>query len=84
MLEAVMHRAGVLESTKMGAAFALLRSQDLLWKPAVNSYLKGERDLPNDLMAWNADGTRMPWRMHTEYLTRLYLQQRVGARRVHV
>ncbi len=78
MLEAVMHRAGVLESKKMGAAFALLRSQDLLWKPAVNSYLKGERDLPNDLMAWNADGTRMPWRMHTEYLTRLYLRNELA------
>jgi polyhydroxyalkanoate synthase subunit PhaC len=74
MLESVMHKAGVLSSDKMGASFALLRANDLLWTPAVNTYVKGNRDKINDLMAWNADGTRMPWRMHTEYLKHLYLQ----------
>ena len=78
MLEAVMHKAGVLESSNMGGAFALLRSQDLLWTPGINSYVRGKRDEPNDLMAWNADGTRMPWRMHTEYLTRLYLRNELA------
>jgi polyhydroxyalkanoate synthase subunit PhaC len=73
MLEAVMQRTGVLKSEQMGAAFALLRSRDLLWTPAVNSYLRGKRESPNDLMAWNADGTRMPCRMHAEYLRQLYL-----------
>ena len=73
MLEAAMSRTGVLKSEQMGAAFALLRSRDLLWTPAVNTYLLGKRDSPNDLMAWNADGTRMPCRMHAEYLRRLYL-----------
>ena len=73
MLEAVMQRTGVLKSEQMGAAFALLRSRDMLWMPAVNSYLRGKRESPNDLMAWNADGTRMPCRMHAEYLRQLYL-----------
>jgi polyhydroxyalkanoate synthase len=73
MLEAVMNRTGVLKSEQMGGAFALLRSRDLLWTPAVNTYLRGKRDSPNDLMAWNADGTRMPCRMHSEYLRQLYL-----------
>jgi poly[(R)-3-hydroxyalkanoate] polymerase subunit PhaC len=73
MLEAVMSRTGVLKSEQMGAAFSLLRSRDLLWTPAVNSYLRGKRESPNDLMAWNADGTRMPCRMHAEYLRQLYL-----------
>jgi len=73
MLEAVMDRTGVLNSEQMGAAFTLLRSRDLLWTPAVNSYLRGQRISPNDLMAWNADGTRMPCRMHSEYLRELYL-----------
>ena len=73
MLESVMDRTGVLKSEQMGAAFALLRSRDLLWTPAVNSYLRGKRESPNDLMAWNADGTRMPCRMHAEYLRQLYL-----------
>jgi polyhydroxyalkanoate synthase len=58
----------------MGAAFMMLRSRDLLWTPAVNTYLRGERAKPNDLMAWNQDGTRMPLRMHSEYLDRLYLK----------
>ncbi len=74
MLEAVMHKAGVLGSDKMGAAFGLLRSNDLLWAPAINTYVKGKREKLNDLMAWNSDGTRMPWRMHSEYLQQLYLQ----------
>jgi polyhydroxyalkanoate synthase len=73
MLEAVMDRSGVLKSEQMGGAFALLRSRDLLWTPAVNTYLRGKRESPNDLMAWNADGTRMPCRMHAEYLRGLYL-----------
>jgi len=79
MLEALMHKAGVLESERMAGAFAMLRSRDLLWKPAVDTYLRGERAQPNDLMAWNADGTRMPWRMHNEYLNRLYLKNELAA-----
>ena len=78
MLEAMMHKTGVLESERMGAAFALLRSRDLLWTPAVDQYLRGERPRLNDLMAWNADGTRMPWRMHSEYLERLYLKNELA------
>ena len=73
MLEAVMERSGVLKSEQMGAAFTLMRSRDLLWTPAVNTYLRGKRESPNDLMAWNADGTRMPCRMHAQYLRQLYL-----------
>ena len=78
MLEALMHKAGVLESQRMGGAFVMLRSRDLLWKPAVDSYLRGERPQANDLMAWNADGTRMPWRMHSEYLYKLYLENELA------
>lgn len=73
MLEAMMDREGVLKSEQMAGAFMLLRSRDLLWTPAVNNYVRGKRTLPNDLMAWNADGTRMPCRMHAEYLRQLYL-----------
>ena len=79
-----MHRSGVLESERMGAAFALLRSRDLLWSPAVEQYVRGERPKLNDLMAWNADGTRMPWRMHSEYLERLYLKNELALGRFAV
>ncbi|HEX8782340.1 MAG TPA: alpha/beta fold hydrolase, partial [Steroidobacteraceae bacterium] len=78
MLEAMMSKSGVLESERMGAAFAMLRSRDLMWTPAVNQYMRGERPRLNDLMAWNADGTRMPWRMHSEYLERLYLKNELA------
>ncbi|GAC1700443.1 MAG: alpha/beta fold hydrolase [Steroidobacteraceae bacterium] len=79
MLEAMMQKTGVLESERMGGAFALLRSRDLLWAPAVQQYVRGERPKLNDLMAWNADGTRMPCRMHSEYLTRLYLKNELAS-----
>ena len=84
MLEASMHKKGVLESKQMGGAFALLRSQDLVWQPIINNYLKGQRDRMIDLMAWNADGTRMPWRMHSEYLYRLYLDNELATNRFPV
>jgi polyhydroxyalkanoate synthase len=85
MLEAVMQKAGVLTSEQMGASFMLLRSRDLLWNPVVNTYLKGERQQLNDLMAWNSDGTRMPYRMHSEYLRQLYLNNDLadGRYKVH-
>jgi polyhydroxyalkanoate synthase len=73
MLEALMWKNGVLESRQMGGAFQLLRTYDLIWGPSVQSYLKGERLGVNDLMSWNADGTRMAYRMHTDYLHQLYL-----------
>jgi polyhydroxyalkanoate synthase subunit PhaC len=78
MLEAMMNRSGVLDSERMSAAFAMLRSRDLLWAPAIEQYMRGERPKLNDLMAWNADGTRMPWRMHSEYLERLYLKNELA------
>ncbi len=78
MLEAMMSRCGVLESERMSGAFAMLRSRELMWKPAVEQYVRGERPGLNDLMAWNADGTRMPCRMHSEYLERLYLRNELA------
>ena len=73
MLEALMWKAGVLESRQMGGAFQLLRTYDLLWAPSIATYVKGERAGVNDLMSWNADGTRMAYRMHVDYLHQLYL-----------
>jgi polyhydroxyalkanoate synthase len=84
MLEATMHKKGVLESKQMGGAFAMLRAREMLWQPIVNQYVKGQRDRMIDLMAWNADGTRMPWRMHSEYLYRLYLDNELATNRFPV
>ncbi|MGQ0429948.1 MAG: PHA/PHB synthase family protein [Gammaproteobacteria bacterium] len=84
MLEALRFKEGVRDSKQRGAAFAMLRAHDLMWQPAVKSYLKGEREKPIDLMAWNADGTRMPWKMHTEYLLGLYLHNDLAEGRFKV
>jgi len=73
MLDSMMAQRGVLSAEQMAGAFQMLRSNDLVWSRAVHDYLMGERTPPSDLMAWNADTTRMPARMHSEYLHGLYL-----------
>ena len=72
-LEDIMWDHGYLDAKQMAGAFQLLRSNDLIWSQMVQEYLLGKREPLTDLMAWNADSTRMPCRMHSEYLRRLFL-----------
>jgi polyhydroxyalkanoate synthase len=59
-LEDIMWDQGYLDTRQMVGAFQMLRSNDLIWSRVVHDYLMGERRPMIDLMAWNADATRMP------------------------
>jgi len=72
-LDDIMWRQGYLDSAQMAGAFEMLRSHNLVWSHLVRRYYLGEEDNPNDMMSWDADATRMPFRMHSEYLRRLFL-----------
>ncbi len=73
LLEDMMAEQGFLDARQMAGAFQWMRSNDLVWSRRINEYLMGKREPLSDLAAWNADGTRMPARMHGEYLRRLFL-----------
>ncbi len=84
MLDSMMWRNGVLKAEQMSGAFQMLHSIDLIWSRVVHEYLMGERAPMIDLMAWNADTTRMPYRMHSEYLHKLFLGNDLAAGRYMV
>ena len=81
-LENIMQQKGYLDTHQMAGAFQLLRSNDLIWSRMVHEYLLGERKPLTDLMAWNADATRMPYKMHSEYLRNLFLHNATGRRKI--
>jgi polyhydroxyalkanoate synthase subunit PhaC len=77
-LEDAMRERGVLDAKQMAGAFQMLRSNDLIWSYRLNNYLLGKRQPMNDLAAWNADATRLPLRMHSEYLRQLFLDNQLA------
>lgn len=74
-----MQETGYLSGKQMGGSFQFLASKDLVWSRNTRRYLMGENDASFDLMSWNADQTRLPARMHTEYLTSLFLNNALSS-----
>ncbi len=83
-LDKLMWREGLLRSSNMGGAFSALRVSDLVYGSSVDRYLRGNEPAKIDLMAWNADGTRMSYRMHTEYLHKLFLDNEFARNKFRV
>lgn len=76
-LERKMNARGYLEGSEMAATFNMLRANDLIWSFVVNNYLMGKDPFPFDLLYWNSDSTRMPAAMHSYYLRRMYLENKL-------
>lgn len=83
-LEDLMWEQGYLDRPQMARAFATIRAEDLIYTRNVQRYFLGRDDLPTDIGVWNADSTRMPARMHSEYLRSLFLENRLTAGRFAV
>ncbi|WP_230413831.1 PHA/PHB synthase family protein [Undibacterium umbellatum] len=84
MLDAQMWEQGYLTGEQMTGSFQLLNSRDLIWSKIMREYQLGTRNSPNDLMSWNSDTTRMPYRMHSEYLKHLFLHNDLAEGRYEV
>ncbi len=76
-LEKKMEERGYLEGSEMAGTFNMLRSNDLIWSFVVNNYLMGKEPFPFDLLYWNSDSTRMPYKMHSYYLRNMYLNNQL-------
>lgn len=72
-LKSMMWEKGYLDTKQMAGSFQMLRSYDLIWSKMVQDYMHGTQRGMIALLAWNADATRMPYKMHSEYLEKLFL-----------
>ena len=76
-LEQKMDQRGYLEGGEMSGTFNIMRSSDLIWSFVINNYLLGKEPFPFDLLYWNGDNTRMPAAMHSYYLRKMYLENKL-------
>ncbi len=67
-IEEQVSKDGVLRAWIIGRTMSFLRSKDLIYTPAIRSYMMGEAPPAFDLLFWNGDGANLPGRMTMQYL----------------
>jgi polyhydroxyalkanoate synthase len=77
-LEKRMSMRGFLDGAEMAGTFNMLRANDLIWSFVVNNYLMGRNPFPFDLLYWNSDSTRLPAKMHSFYLRKMYMENKLA------
>lgn len=70
-IEAEAMASGILDKFYMSRTFSYLRANDLIYQPAIRSYMLGQHPPAFDLLFWNGDGTNLPAKMAVEYLRAL-------------
>jgi len=70
--QAIMESRGYLSEGSMAHTFDLIKSRELVFSYLVSRWLLGEEGQRSDILAWSDDNTRMPARMHAEYLRACY------------
>ncbi len=77
-LDAQMAKTGVMEGSTMAGTFDVLRANDLIFSYVASNWLMGKQPPAFDILAWNADSTRLPAAMHSFYLRSLYGQNQLA------
>jgi polyhydroxyalkanoate synthase len=76
--------AGVVEGRELARMFAWMRPNDLIWNYWVNNYLLGNAPPAFDILYWNNDTTRLPARLHGDFLDLIDANPYVNADRREV
>jgi len=79
-----MLKAGALEGETMAGTFDVLRANDLIFNYVVSNWLMGQPPPAFDILAWNADSTRMPAAMHAFYLRNFYVENKLAAGQLEI
>ena len=75
--EREFQHGGLMPGSRLAATFATLRANDLIWKPIIDAYLKGQSPRAFDLLYWNADSSNLPGPLYAFYLRNMYLENRL-------